>query len=148
MGKFNDGRNDSALTYTLSDFVSMKNSDDATYRNFSILEVVNNIELVDHNLIDDYILEYENICVPCHLSLEEAKKYKYSPDLLAYDIYGSVQLDFLILLANDMVDPKEFDLRIVKLPFASKLVDFLNRVYGANQNYIRQNRADNGLIVI
>ena len=57
-------------------------------------------------------------------------------------------LDFLILLANDMVDPKEFDLRIVKLPFASKLVDFLNRVYGANQNYIRQNRADNGLIVI
>ena len=29
------------------------------------------------------------------LSDDEYKKYRYSPDLLAYDIYGSVQLDFI-----------------------------------------------------
>ena len=30
-----------ALTYTLDDFISMKISDDMTYYNFSILEVIN-----------------------------------------------------------------------------------------------------------
>ena len=140
--------NDPALTYTLDDFVELQSVDNMTYYNFSILEIIDGVQHLDHNLVEDYLKELEATCVTLDLSNEEMSRYRYNPDLLAYDIYGSVQLDFLILLANDMVDPKEFDLRIVKLPFASKLVDFLNRVYGANQNYIRQNRADNGLIII
>ena len=65
--------------------------------------------------------------------------------MLAYDIYGSTQLDFVILFANDMIDPKEFNLKKVKLPFASALSEFLSQVYNSNSGYITQNREDNGL---
>ena len=79
------------------------------------------------------------------LSNEEMSRYRYNPDLLAYDIYGSVQLDFVILLLNDMIDPKDFDRRKLKLPYASSLSIFLNTLYSKESNYINENRANNNL---
>jgi hypothetical protein len=73
---------------------------------------------------------------------EESKKYKYSPDLLAYDIYGSVQLDFIILAANDIIDPKDFNFKRLKLPTASRLKEYLNEVYGSNSNWLTKNKYD------
>lgn len=139
---------DPALTYTLDEFVKMQYTDELTYRNFSIIEINSNgIEIIDHNLIEDYLSELEDLCVNCVLDDEQYKKYKYCPDLLAYDIYGSVQLDFIILYANGMADPKEFTLKTIKLPYASRLKEFLNSVYNAESGYIQQNRTDNGLMV-
>lgn len=137
--------NDPSLTYTLEDFVSMKYNDDLTYRNFSIVEVMNNIELIDHCLIDEYIKELISICVNVELSFDEYNKFKYAPDLLAYAVYGSTQLDFIILMANDMIDPKEFNLKKIKLPYATGLKDFLSKIYNSNNGYIEQNRSDNNL---
>lgn len=134
---------DIAKTHTLEEFVSMKYQDSLTYREFSIIEKVNGLELIEHNLIDDYLDELSALCVTVTLSNAEYNKYKYAPDLLAYDVYGSTQLDFVILFANDMIDPKNFDLRSIKLPYASQMRSFLNDVYNSNAGYIEQNRADN-----
>ena len=136
---------DPALTCTLSDFVDMKINDETTYFNFSIIEVQDNIVFTDHNLIDDYIEELDSICINVQLSDEDLKKYMYSPDLLAYDVYGSTQLDFIVLAANGMVDPKEFCVKKIKLPYNSNLKTFLSDVASANSGYIDQNRIDNGL---
>ena len=81
-------------------------------------------------------LKVKNICI----------KYKYNADLLAYDLYGSVQLDFVILLLNDMYDPKEFTKKNVILPHSSTLAKFLNDVYSKEEGYIQQNRADYGIL--
>lgn len=143
--KSNEYSNNPALTYTLEHFIQMQHSDELTYRNFSILEVVDDLEFIDHNLVEDYLDELESICIPCELTDDQYKKYKYSPDLLAYDVYGSVQLDFVIMYANGMVDPKEFNSKVVKLPYASGLKLYLNSVYNSNSSYISQNRADNKL---
>lgn len=140
--------NDPAKTYTLEAFVALKYQDDLTYRNLSILEVVDGIELVDHCLIDDYLEELNAICVDVVLTQEEWARYKYAPDLMAYDIYGTTQVDFLILLANDMIDPKEFTLKKIRLPYASAFRDFLASVYNSNSGYIEQNREDNNLTSI
>ena len=137
---------DPALTYTLDQFISMKLSDELTYRNFSILEVINGLELLDHNLIEDYLPELESLCVEAPLTHEQYIRYKYAPDLLAYDIYGSTQLDFVILYANGMIDPKEFDLKVVKLPYASKMIAFLDAIYNSESDYINFNRSQNNLI--
>ena len=134
-----------ALTYTLDQFISMKFTDELTYYNFSIIEMVNGIKLLDHNLIEDYLPELEALCVNCELDQDQYKKYKYSPDLLAFDVYGSTQLDFIILMINDMIDPKEFDLRTIKLPYASQLKLFLSSVYNAENSYLTHNRSVNGL---
>lgn len=134
-----------ALTYTLDDFIRAGLSDDMTYRNFSILEIVDGVEHLDHNLIEDYQDELQLLCQDVELDIEQYKKYKYAPDLLAYDLYGSVQLDFVILFANGIIDPKDFDLKVIKLPYASVMKEFLNKVYNSEIGYIEQNRADNGI---
>ena len=135
-----------ALTYTLDDFISMKISDDMTYYNFSILEVIDGVEHLDSNLVEIYLEELKSQCIPVQFSEEELKKYKYNADLLAYDLYGSVQLDFVILLLNDMYDPKEFTKKNVILPHSSTLSKFLNDVYSKEEGYIQQNRADYGIL--
>ena len=136
------------LTYTLDQFISMKDTDEITYFNFSIIENIEGLKLLDHNIIEEYLSELDLLCVNCELDTEQYKKYKYSPDLLAYDVYGSTQLDFVILMINGMIDPKEFTLKTIKLPYASKLKAFLSEVYNAESEYIAQNRVDNGLNVI
>ena len=65
--------------------------------------------------------------------------------MLSYDVYGSVQLDFIIMLLNDCIDPKEFDKKTVILPYASVLASFLNTVYSKEQLYIEENRVKFGL---
>lgn len=137
--------NDPALTYTLDDFVELQSVDNMTYYNFSILEIIDGVQHLDHNLVEDYLKELEATCVTLELSNEEMSRYRYNPDLLAYDIYGSVQLDFIILLLNDMIDPKDFDRRKLKLPYASSLSIFLNTLYSKESNYINENRANNNL---
>ena len=139
--------NDPAKAYTLESFIALKYQDDLTYRNFSILEVIDGIELTDHCVIDEYLEELNSICVDVELTPEEFARYKYSPDLMAYDVYGTTQVDFIILMANDMVDPKEFNLKKIRLPYASAFREFLSSVYNANGGYIEQNREDNGLMV-
>ena len=137
--------NDPALTYTLGDFVELQSVDNMTYYNFSILEIIDGVQHLDHNLVEDYLKELEATCVTLELSNEEMSRYRYNPDLLAYDIYGSVQLDFIILLLNDMIDPKDFDRKKLKLPYASSLSIFLNTLYSKESNYINENRANNNL---
>lgn len=139
--------NDPATTYTLDEFISMRYSDDMTFRNFSILEVIDDVEYLDHNVLDDYLEELESICIDCPLDDDQYKKYKYAPDLLAYDVYGSTQLDFVVLAANGMIDPKEFTLKTIKLPYKSALKSFLSAVYNSESGYIEQNRSDNGLTI-
>lgn len=134
--------NDPSITYTLDDFIAMSMADNLTYYNFSILEVINNVEHLDINLIEEYIEELKTQSVYIELSDDEFKKYKYNPDLLAYDIYGSVQLDFVILLLNEMYDPKEFTNKTLRLTKNSILNTFLGEVYSKEQGWIKQNRSD------
>ena len=127
-----------ATTYNIDDFIDAKVIDDLTFYNFSILEMFQDVEHLDHNLIEDYLdlLPTEQLT----LTNAELNRYRYKPDILSYDIYGSTQLDFVILLVNDMIDPKEFDRKKIRLPFASKLSEFLETVYRSNYEYIEQNR--------
>lgn len=140
-----DLSNEIATTHTLEEFVSRRFDDQITYRNLSILEVVNGEEWTDNNLITEYLPELQSICVDVQLSPDQYRKYKYCPDLLAYDVYGSTQLDFIILLLNDMIDPKDFDSYKIKLPYVDKIVDFLSKIYNTNSGYLEQNRIDNNL---
>ena len=131
-----------AETYTLEQFITMKNSDTITYATFSIYESIDNIKILDHNILDDYIDELEGICKQVTLTTDEINKYKYNPDLLAYDVYGSVQLDFVVLAANDIIDPKDFNLKKLRLPPSSMLRELLSEIYNSNSEFINRNRQE------
>jgi hypothetical protein len=134
-----------AKTYTLEDFVQMKITDEMTYYNFSVIEVIDGVEHTELNILDEYIDELRSICVDVELSKVELNKYRHNPDLLAFDVYKSAQLDFVILAINDMYDPKEFDKAHILLPPASKLRRFLDIVYSKEAGYLNQSRIDNNI---
>lgn len=138
--------NNLSETYTLSDFVKQKTRDELTYRNLSILVKSHGLEVLDHNLLSDYLNDIEPYVV--NMEFEDPvqqNKYKYAPDLLAYDVYGSVQLDFVILLLNDMIDYKEFDLSVVRMLRSTDLFNIFNIIYNKNADYIDITRKENNL---
>ena len=136
---------DVAMTYTLEDFVKMQVSDQLTFRNFSTVAVVNGVELTDKNLVEDFLPELMKDAITVDLSRDEYTKYKYAPDLLAFDVYGSVQLDFIILYMNGIIDPKDFDFKSLKLVRSSLLKQFLNHVYGSQRYILENNKYENGV---
>jgi hypothetical protein len=138
--------NNLSETYTLSDFIKQKTRDELTYRNLSILVKSHGLEVLDHNLLSDYLNDIEPYVV--NMEFEDPvqqNKYKYAPDLLAYDVYGSVQLDFVILLLNDMIDYKEFDLSVVRMLRSTDLFNIFNIIYNKNADYIDITRKENNL---
>ena len=132
-----------ALAYTLEKFVNLGSQDELTYNNFSILSSANNITYTDQCILDYYIDDMKNSCKKVtELSSEEINKYKYRPDLLAYDVYGSTQLDFIVLLCNGIIDPKEFDFKkkYLMLPTKQYLNSLLSTIYSSESDWIDINR--------
>ena len=85
-------------TYTVQDFISMRDSDEITYYNYSVLEYLNGIEFFITNLLYDYEDELNELAVLVTLSDREKIKYRYKPYLLAYDLYGSEEAEFILYM--------------------------------------------------
>lgn len=131
---------DPSLTYTIEDFIKSKNQDQLTYSNFAITTIIDRQSFVQDTIINHYIDELKTLCVKVDsLSDEEIVRYRYSPDILSYDIYGTTQLDFIILLCNGIIDPKEFDFKktYLMLPPLAILKEFLSSIYTAESQWIK-----------
>ena len=127
-------------THTNNEFIAQKNQDEISFRNFSTFDLINGTEYLIKNVIDDYMDELLSICIDVDLTRDQYVRYKYSPDLLAYDIYGYIQLDYLIMQINGVIEPRDFNFKKLKLPYASQLSSFLNSVYNSETIYIEYNR--------
>lgn len=136
-------KNNPAKTFTLETFSSLKDQDEMTYRNLSILRHQFGIEFAEDNIIDYYMGELKSICTAAdEIDFSERVRYRYAPDLLSYDLYGTTQLDWLIMLCNGIIDPKDFDMKanVIYAPTRTTLKKFLSRVFNAEGNWIDINR--------
>ena len=128
-----------ATTYTLPDFVSDGITDEQTYKNFSITRNTLDAQFVDIDLIDYYIDELKAISIKVtKFTPDEIAEYKYHPDLLAYYLYGSTQLDFVLMLVNGIIDPKDFDFKrgYILVPHKDAIKVFLSEIYNAERAWI------------
>lgn len=135
--------NNPAITYTIPDFIAMKSQDELTYANFAIFDYKDGETFVEQSIVDFYINEIKSICIKVDsISVEEVAKYKYAPDLLSYDIYGTPSLDFIILICNGIIDPKEFDFKrkYIMLPKAKDLASLLSAIYNSEYNWLSINK--------
>lgn len=136
----------SEKTCRLSEFLACDNGrDQLNYHNLSVLHQVvigeETLQIAIYNILDDYMDEIKENCILVNLTTKDKEKYFYNPDLLAYDLYGSVDLDFLIMKINGVVDPKDFDLCTLRLiPSVSTLSTILSRIYNAENEYLETNR--------
>lgn len=134
---------DPAKTATIEDFVACKENDEMTYANFSIIAKClesTNVQYAYNNVIYDYLDELKALAVDVVLSDKDYSKYKYKPKLLAYDIYGTTELFFVIMAVNGICNVRDFNKKKIKMLFKKDLEDFLNDVYSAESNYIQMNR--------
>lgn len=137
-----------ALTFTLTDFIEAGQSDQLTYDTFSLFNELNGVSIATYNIVSDYLSELKQTCVQIpkeNITVDQLARYKYNPDLLAYDIYGTTQLEFIVLYCNNIIDPKEFDFhhKYLYLPRASVLQTFLSEIYNADYNVLSQSKMYN-----
>ena len=128
-------------TSSIEEFISYGNTNKLTYTNYAILEKISdtNIRVSIHNIIDEYIEDINSACVDLILPTEEMIKFKFKPWLLAYEIYGTIDLSFLILRLNNMISDKEFTKSKLKVLHPDGL-ELINRIYNSEKQYIQDNR--------
>ena len=121
-------------SYTIEQFITFKDDDTARYNNLSLRDKYDNIIYPIKNIIDDYTDELNELLVDVVMSESEFLRYRYRPKLLAFDIYGNAELDFLILAMNGVCNMKEFDSRNIKLIKNKDLDDFITSIFNANKD--------------
>lgn len=138
------------LSYTLNQFINLKDVDKIVYRRYSILQrSLTNEDLIYciDNILYTYMDEIKQKRKSVTVTETEKTKYAYKPKLLAYDLYGSTELFFILLAMNDMCNIKQFNLA-EKHFFALTPQDtasFLSDIYNAESAYLKLNRAKLGI---
>lgn len=126
-----------ANTTTIEEFVKSGKSVSLSYKSFSFLETMsNNTQVSVLDVLHDYMDELRNASILVKLSEAEYRKYMYKPKLLCYDIYGSPELYFVILLINDMADVKEFNKRTFRMLSKNAMSLFTSAIYNAEYKAI------------
>ena len=134
---------DPAKTYKVEDFIDMQENDSFTYATMALYMqsiVDKTIVYSSDNVLYDYLEEIKSKTVDYTFSDSEYMKYKYRPKLLAYDIYGSTELYFVILAMNNTCNIKDFNKRTIKMLYKSDMSDLLNAIVSAEKNRISLNR--------
>ena len=150
MAQSNTTMDEPQETYTLNQFIEMKDIDKLVYRRYSIMQrSLTNEELIYciDNVIYTYMEEMNARRKIVSVTETERIKYAYKPKLLAYDIYGSTELFFLLLALNGMCNLKQFDLSERRF-FALTPQDastYMSNIYNAESEYIRLNRSNLGI---
>lgn len=125
---------DPGKTSTIEDFITFKDDVTVSYNNFSFKDKYDNIIYPIKNIVDDYIDELKKLLVEVTMSETEYLKYRYKPKLLANDIYGNPELDFLIMAMNGMCNMKEFDSKTIYLIRDIDLDNFITSIFNANKD--------------
>jgi hypothetical protein len=127
-------------THTISEFIKIGNQNKAKigYPDLSYIEKRDGMEYVVKNTINDYLWEFKRYAKTIVLTSDEVLTYRFNPKKLAFDIYGSTRLYYIILLMNDMCDVHQFNLKnkTLLLLTPTQLSDYLSSVYKSDMNSI------------
>ena len=130
--------------YTLDNFIQEYGAEDLRVDAFHLKEVFFNPGMkhkiiVNGNIISDkYASELEENKRIITFNTKEYYKYRYNPKLLSYDIYGTTELWFFILMANELYSITEFNLRKLILYDASVIPKF-NKLLELVQQFLEIN---------
>ena len=126
---------------TIQEYIELGRLDEYTNYTFSILDKIDNLEFPIHNILEnDYLDELKSISIKYTMTDDQFRKYKYKPQLLAFDLYNNPELYFIILLINDMTTKKEFDNQTIYVIEKQHLYTLLNAIYSAQSEFINENR--------
>lgn len=134
-----------AETYTMEDFIAIGRGVDMSYDKYAFKELLENgTEICIHNSVNDYMREMKERAVVIKFTREQYIRYRYHVKLLSYDVYGTQELYFIILLLNGIIDVKEFDFSTLLMLRVDDMMDIMSRIYNAEYKYIDQYNGEHG----
>ena len=96
------------------------------------------IVLNGDNIADKYAIELQENKKTVEFTTKEYYKYRFNPKVLSYDLYGTTELWFFILMANEIYTISEFDFKKLKLYDAS-IISKLNRMLELDKEFLEIN---------
>jgi len=138
--------------HTISEFIKVGEQNKAKigYPDLSYIEKRDGMEFIVKHTIDDFLWEFKRNASSIVLSDEERITYRYNPKKLAFDIYGSTRVYYVILLMNDMCDVHQFSLKnkTLLLLTPTQLSEYLSSIYKADcKNIAAFNKAHENDVV-
>jgi hypothetical protein len=133
--------------HTIEEFISEGEASSAvTYYSTSILSGDNGIKYSVDNVVFDYFDEIKDLKLQVKLNASDWRKYKQDGVfLLAYDVYGTRDVAYLILALNGVYNPQEFTMNPIYMLRKSDLTSVLEAIKNAETEYLNLNREKNGL---
>lgn len=139
-----DDRKDNDDVSTIDDTITNGSLIEFTDYKLSLLRsLTSGNERIDYpymSILDDYIDELKSYSVKYTMSNEEYRRYKYRPDLFAYDLYGKTDYDFVILLVNGINTEKDFNKKTVKYIPEENIDTLLSFIRNAETRVLEKNR--------
>ncbi len=130
---------DPAKAHKLSEFLAAGASDKhISYKSLSFRNKEDTIIYTVKCVIEDYMYELKQMAVTIVLSDDEFAKYKYKPQILAYDIYGATELYPYILMLNNMCNIREFTQKTILLLSKENLISSLSSIYTSEKSSINE----------
>ena len=126
-------------TYTLKQFCQYSTKSLIQYNNFTLYDKgKTGCPIPSYNIMNDYIDDLKLTCATVVLDDEQFSKYYMKPRLLAYDIYGSQDLYFIILMINNMMSEKDFTEKTIKLFYVDSITQIMSSIYNANKDFVNE----------
>lgn len=134
-------------TYTVEAFIADQSDSEMNFTSFSTFQKTDSSEFLFpiKNLLHDYLDIIMSKTTIVEMSTEEYNRYAYRPQLLSYDIYGTTDFDFIILMLNYMKSPKEFTRKEIRMLGYNELTELLTSIYNAEYNNISYNKETIGM---
>lgn len=117
---------------TITEYTTNYKSEELVYSAYFLKQVINpddqrKIVVNFNNLVIKYFPELKELKMKITLSNEEYTKYRYNPKLLSHDIYGTTELWFLIMEANELHSITQFNLQTIYL-YRTDIVEKMLRI--------------------
>lgn len=99
-------------THTLQEFIALGQTVEVyDYLKFAMRENHDGIDVVIHNVLDDYLAEMKDQAFKINLTPKQVDEYRYNPKKLSFRLYGTTTLYHIILKLNNLANTHEFSLK-------------------------------------
>lgn len=129
--------------YTIEEFVREYNDEPITFKTLYFKEVNkmdsgNKLVFLSDSVLLKYNNDLRNYLVKLTMTDKECNKYFYNPKLLSYVLYGTTELWFLLLHANEIYSTSQFSINPLWV-YNTSIMNAINTILNLEKTYIDEN---------
>lgn len=129
--------------YTMKDYISNYKETDITFDKLYLKEVISSdngkMIITSDCILDKYSGELDKLKTKYTIGESERQVLMYNPKALSYKLYGTTELWFLLLYANQMHSASEFCKETINV-YAESIIAYIVEIINLETTIIESNR--------